>query len=533
MHPIKEFLSDRRVGMVILAVAFFSRILNQLYFFGLGVDRSLQLVASKNLLEGRGLTIGQVFSEDLSRQVYEPIVGWPPGYSVFISLIGALTGNLGVAAIIFDLICISILIIFSRKILQLSGCSSFLLNCFTIVVGFFLYDFCQVPSPDMHAVAFILWALYLVLSFIKNNKQLSYAIGIALVNFIPAFLRYMFIPIVFVIPLYLLLTGYFTKDRRIINAGILSMIFTVLSVTVLLIFQSYSTGTATFVNSSGTGFFPGNLLEFYPVIIGAFANLTFLYSLSTNIGLKYGALNPLIFIAHCILLLSLTLYFIKTFLANISKPLSTAMHFTLLGGCISLLVTILLIAFSLYYKALVRPNYIWTFVQEARYMAFIIVFLQMIAFISLFRNGTWRKNMLSKTTAFLIVFLLTAEVMHGMYFTGKLLFTEKDYFHPDRNYILQKEFIRDLVINNRHDSRDIIFTGVEKTYLNIAALYGASVLYNMDSSKKLSSSRAFEMIIVIKSGEQLNYGFLLNHDSTSKINTIGNISFYQYRNNIQ
>ena len=74
---------------------------------------------------------------------------------------------------------------------------------------------------------------------------------------------------------------------------------------------------------------------------------------------------------------------------------------------------------------------------------------------------------------------------------------------------------------------------MKKTYLNIAALHGASVLYNFDSSKKLSSSRAFDLIIVIKNDQQMNYGKYLKHDSTRQIKNIGNISFYQYRNNIQ
>ena len=167
---IKEFLSDRRVGIVILALAFLSRMLIQLYFFRTGVDRSLQILASKNFLQGHGFSIGQVFPEDLSREVFAPIVGWPPGYPLFVSLIAAVTGNLTIAAIIFDLISVCILIYFARKILQLSGCSDFLVNCFTLVTGFFLYDFCQVSSPDMSAVAFILWALYLTLVYLKKNK---------------------------------------------------------------------------------------------------------------------------------------------------------------------------------------------------------------------------------------------------------------------------------------------------------------------------------------------------------------------------
>ena len=531
--PVKDFLSGRKVGLAILLLAFLSRMLIQLYFFRTGVDRSLQILASKNFLQGQGLSVGQVFPEDLSREVFAPIVGWPPGYPLFISIIGAVTGNITIAAIIFDLISICILIYFARKILQLSGCSNFLVNCFTIVTGFFLYGFCQVSSPDMSAVAFILWALYLTLTYLKNNSEPSYTLLISLINFIPGFLRYMFIPIAFVIPLYLLLTGYVTRDRKIKKGGMLSLTITSLLVTALLLFQSTTTGSATFINTSGKGFFPGNLLEFYPVIIGAFANLNFIYSFLTNAGFNYGAFHIVVFISNCILLLTLVFYFIRTFLTNISRPLTTVQHFIFTGGAISLLITILLIAFSLHYKALIRPNDNWTFVQESRYMAFITMFLQMIAFICLFRNGVWRKNVVLKLTAYIIAFLLIFETLHGIYFTGKILMSDKTYFHPDKNYMLQKEFIEDFVKVNKENSRQLVFTSDEKTYLNIAALHGASVLYNFDSSKKLSSSRAFDLIIVIKNGQQLNYGTYLEHDSTRQIRNIGNISFYQYKSNIQ
>jgi hypothetical protein len=203
-----------------------------------------------------------------------------------------------------------------------------------------------------------------------------------------------------------------------------------------------------------------------------------------------------------------------------------------MGGAISLLITILLIAFSLHYKALVRPNDYWTFVQESRYMAFIVVFLQMIVFIGLLRNTTWRKNLFSKTITLIIICLLSVETLHGIYFTGKIILSDKTYFHPDRNYILQKEFIKHYVKENKQQSREIIFTSVEKTYLNIAALHGASILYDIDSSKKLSSSRPFDLIIVIRNDEQQKYGSLLNADSTEQIKKIGNLSFYKYRNNI-
>jgi hypothetical protein len=79
-----------------------------------------------------------------------------------------------------------------------------------------------------------------------------------------------------------------------------------------------------------------------------------------------------------------------------------------------------------------------------------------------FRTGIWTNNRLLKTAAFIIMILLTIETLHGLYFTGKIMIDDKAYFHPDKDYILQKDFIKELVKKHKQSSRHLVFTGAEK-----------------------------------------------------------------------
>jgi hypothetical protein len=339
----------------------------------------------------------------------------------------------------------------------------------------------------------------------------------------------MFIPLAVVIPLYLLTVGYLSKDQRVLRGGIVSLLITVLLLGGLLIFQTSYTGAATYVNQTGKGFYPDNLLAFYPVVIAAYVNIPFIYSASENIGLRYGQFNGVIWLLNILLLSGLIFLFVKLLIRKKFMSLSLTQHFIYIGSIVSLLIIGLLATLSLRYAPLLRPDYSWTFVQESRYMAFIVIVLQLLAFVLIFKNWSSIKNKLVKIAGFIIIMSLTIELIHGMYFTSKLLLVDKAHFHPDKNYIQQKEYIKELMQQYSNDNHDLVFTSGEKTFLNIAGLYGAKILYNFDPSKKLGSSKPFVLLIIVKNGYLAAYASLLKGDSARPIKTIGNLSFYEYR----
>ncbi len=85
-------------------------------------DKSSQLLAAKNFLEGNGLTIKKVLLNDLSSEVFTPLGGMAPGYSVVVAslLRWLFNGDYKTAALVFDLIAgITIFLVFTGAAVEL------------------------------------------------------------------------------------------------------------------------------------------------------------------------------------------------------------------------------------------------------------------------------------------------------------------------------------------------------------------------------------------------------------------------------
>src|SRR5687768_13968635 len=74
------------------------------HFFQFETDKSYQAIAAMNLVEGNGLTIGKADVTDLTRIHFEPVIGWPPGYSLFIAFFYGISGDLKGASLLSDVL---------------------------------------------------------------------------------------------------------------------------------------------------------------------------------------------------------------------------------------------------------------------------------------------------------------------------------------------------------------------------------------------------------------------------------------------
>ncbi|MFL5789379.1 MAG: hypothetical protein ACJ748_15065, partial [Flavisolibacter sp.] len=459
---VKKLFTNRVLSATIFFLACVSRVAIQVYNFFPGTDRSFQLVAAKNLLAGDGITVNQVLAGNLSRELYLPLAGWPPGYSFFVGIIAFFfNNNVHLAALLFDVITILIFVYFSRRILITLGCSANVVNLFTLVVGFFVYPFSEVSTTDSNALAFFICAFSMTLDFIKDNKKGNqFAIGLALINFISPFLRYMFIPLSLVIPLYLLYIGKKTNDKRVFNGGLWAFAINLLLLGALLIFQIRSTGAPIYINPVEKGYFPSNLLHLYPVIVGSFINIGFYYSIAASLGiLDYGQYSELFQLLSALVIVLLVILFVKFHFKKSRQQLTLRDHYVYIGGLISLLTLLILITLSLRYGPSRNNNSEWTYVIEPRYVAFITIFLQQLVFIFIFDNWQRIRNRLLKLIGFLLLILLGLETIHGLYFTSKILITNRKNFHANKRYSEQKQFIKSYVLQlkKNHPSHDIVF----------------------------------------------------------------------------
>ena len=406
--------------------------------------------------------------------------------------------------------------------------------CFTIVTGLFLYDFCLVPASDLNALAFFVCAIYMSLNFLKNDKKKSgYAVQIAVINFLCPFLRYMFIPVSLIIPIYLLFIGIKTRDTRIRKGGIVALIVTITLLCGLLIFQQTYTGQATYLPPDLKGFFPSNLFRWYPIVTSAFTNVWFYYSLAELAGvLHYGQYFEVIWGIN-ILLFTLLLYLLARFYQKRKwSYLSLTDHYVYIGSAASLTIMALLIALSLRNAPLGKGFSRWTYLLEPRYMSFIVVFLQQLIFIFIFTRWKQIKNNVLRFAGIVIAILLSLEVIHGSYITSKIILSNKEYFHPPMKYLKQMEFVKYLIHQFKKESPgyDIIFVSTNINYCNAACLENAKTMCGFELPDNIPATPKHSILIAVVEDEEKNkFAWFVNKPTVRIIKTIDNVNFYEYR----
>lgn len=224
MNKIKNILSDQRVTIAIFLLVITSRVIKLVYFYNIVVDASYQLMGTQSLLDGYGVSIPDAMANDLSAIVYTPLINWPPGYSLIIAPFYYLfNGNYIAAGLTVDILFGILLIFICRSLLKLFEVPLYLRNLFTLLTGFFIYYFYFNACSDSIAITLILIALYYTLKLLKTEtKRFKNSALLTFFLFIGASIKYLFIPIVFVIPVFLFIKGLAEQNKRLKQSGIYS-----------------------------------------------------------------------------------------------------------------------------------------------------------------------------------------------------------------------------------------------------------------------------------------------------------------------
>ncbi|HWR32103.1 MAG TPA: hypothetical protein VN451_01145, partial [Chitinophagaceae bacterium] len=148
-HIIKKLLSQKQISVLIILLVIVARIIQLTFFYNMNVDGMYQVLAMQNFVDGHGISISHVQPADLSTIVYQPLINWPPGYSLLLSPFYVLFNHNAIAAgLIFEILAATMLIFTCRKILQLFETPLYLINLFTLLTGFFIYPFYFICSSD-------------------------------------------------------------------------------------------------------------------------------------------------------------------------------------------------------------------------------------------------------------------------------------------------------------------------------------------------------------------------------------------------
>ncbi|HEV8285098.1 MAG TPA: hypothetical protein VGQ09_12360 [Chitinophagaceae bacterium] len=497
LTKIKLVLSGKAATLVILILAIIGRVIQLIYFFNIRVDRSFQIMATDNLLHGHGISTAQVFANDLSTIIYQPLIKWPPGYSLIMAPFYAIFNHNYIAAgLTVDIIFAVIFILITRSLLKLLNTPGYLVNIYTLVSGFFMYDFYVICTADAIAITFFLIAFHYTLSFIKSRSN-----WIAATTFITVFLlfcaatKYSLMPAAFVIPLFLIVKGIFDHNAQIKKAGVFSLIALSVCLGALLLYQKNISGSAAFVSDSRHGFFPENLFAVYPLFPAAFIKPETLAQIFDN---RTGAGGFHFFQWIYVLFLFIVLtWFVRRLYKNGFKGLSVNESFLYLCFFVSFAVVFLLVVLSVIVAKTQDADVFWTFIQEPRYYGLPAVLIQLIIFALLQYSDTASK--IIKYLFYFFLLLLSVEMFHGVFFDVKRIikFNKEEYswqsedrFQKYAAHLIDQE-------QQKHSTENTVVSGWYYLSHRISLFKHIPILYDVSKINDSSSLNAQKPVTLL------------------------------------
>lgn len=425
-EDIKRFLSLPvvTVGIIILAISV--RIFFQIYFLSIANDKSYQILAAQNFLAGNGFTLHEVLLNDLSQSAYIPLIKWPPGYSLLLApFLTLCKNNVVLASLLLDALTCILFIMFARKLLLSFSLPVWLVNIYTLISGFFLYSFCLASSTDFLTLTIFIIAIYYSLKLLAaETLKPILLLFISVLLFFTGFLRYLYLPVAFVIPFCLVVNGLFSKNRVLLKKGISVFLLTGILITTYLVIQSTFAGGAVYTREAEKGFFIDFTYQLQPFIFTSLFNLEYFISkLIVVTGLPQQAVVVLLIAIHHTILFFLLLLFIKWMLKKRFLAVSSINLYIFISTIASLTIIAVLLFLSITnapHKTGVTTE--WTYVHESRYYAFPIFFLQQLLFIIIYQYRNFKKRWF-RQLLFFCFFLLLLDTAHNIYFATSRLFS--------------------------------------------------------------------------------------------------------------
>ncbi len=528
----KRCLSGQTAGYLAVAIAFGVRALQIVFFYNIRVDASYQVLATDNLLHGHGITTAQVLANDLSQVVYTPLTQWPPGYSLLLAPFYAVFGHHYIAAgITLDLLAALLLLLSLRKLLWLFRTPDYLVNAFTLLHGFFIYYFYFIASSDAVALSFFIAGLSFLFVIIQTEKnQRRNVTGLTICLFVAGLIKYLFIPVVMLVPFFLVLEGRKKQRGQLIKNGLVSAAVLFLLFGALLLYVKSVSGTVAYISAPERGIYPSHLTAIYPFLTASFikpdtAALVFgdgafsvIYALSQWLTALFA------------ILLSLLLF--QRWHRQKAGAATLADRYFLVAWGLSAAVVAELMVLSLFVaKEEILPGWFWTYVEEPRYygLIYLLVHVGVFVFYQYKANLPAKKWRLVFTLPLL---LLLPEFFRGALFTGnRLLKIGKEEYSWQAEKRLQ-DYADQLIagIRSRDRSAQVVVTGSSYYYnhrisltSHVPILYAADALNN---SETLTTVRKVVLLVVLHKNSSQHFRPFLQQYGKEAIGTFENFSFY-------
>ena len=452
MNKLIAFLSTKQASLLIIIISIISRIINVLFVSYYGRDKMYLILQSKSLLEGKGLAVPQYLTTDPAVPIYDFTPLWPPGYPILLApFLKVFNYNIYWATTTVDIIfCIALLFIV-RKICRQIGLSTAATNIMTIIAGCFEYTFINESLPtDLVSIVLSLLSINFLINLAASNEfSIKKIVIVSFLAFLPCLFRYNYPAISLALISGLFFIGFMKRNALLKKKSLFLFVFTGLLTASFFILMKSLTGHAGYAAPTARGFYPENIVHWFPVVPSAFINIAFLTSQAIHLAnIPFNTSMQLLEVINVIAIIVLLVILLNALLRRkFLEEITPVKIFLIAGSFASIGLFVLLGYMSLTYA--VQKGYAnnWNYVYEPRYFAFTVLFLQ-IAFIAWFfqlKNSI--RNLFVKVLASVCFFALFIEITHNLYFHTKVALRFKEYksnVYREQDYAYHISLMKDI-----------------------------------------------------------------------------------------
>lgn len=509
-----------------IALAILIRSLMTLHYFDISGDKIYQAAAAHNIANGNGYTVPLASPDDLSRTVQEPMILWPPAYSVIVSGIIKLTGSVTHAVFLMDLLngAVFILLVYGICLaLQFPAWLSILIVLFK---GTEINDVIYASTAtDYMSLNVCLLSIILLIRYIRLRESSMFWLFV-FVNLLNPWIRYASIPLVIVLPLALAIVGLSLKDKQLQRQGLTALIGGLAGTAFLLLFNHVRSGQLFYVLESTPGFYPANLLHLPPVAWMSMLNINFvLTQLSLLTGVDYAILNNWLRISNFLLLGIVTVRIVAIFRQrNREKSFGSAAIFFFTAGLLALGTLASLALLSITRHRRFQLDQFWTYIEEQRYMLPVTVFLM---FYFVYEFVFRRKYTLFRI---LLIFIMCVEVLHGIWVVTKGPFMPVNkqallHFTPRTKALVDR-----IGTMAAAEGRELVLMDEDYNLRGYGILRGIAVFDDPSQfNGELRTGRPIEVLFRLKPGHEVLYPGFFQRESITDLGNVESAKFYSLR----
>jgi len=515
LYILYRILSFRSTSVIILALAVTIRAIQLIFFYNMRDDNSYLVLATQNLINHNGYSITRVQPSDLSGVFFESLNNWPPGYSfLLVPLYILFDKNYIAAAITLDIVAAIILIFYCRKILYLFQLPTYIVNIFTLLTSFFIYYFYLIASSDAIAISIFLISIFYTLKLLTEKYNwVKYSIIIGFTLFLVGLIKYLFVPVIFVLPAIIFYSGIKNHYRNLETASILISTWLIISLGAFLLYQKLAFNSIGYISQPGRGIYFEHLLDFYPFLP---ASLIKPDTVALLLTLDNKLINSIYNLFHLALFVLLLIFLFKVIWRKRGRP-SLFEQYYIIVAFITLTITALLAFLSIRVeKEEILPGWFWTYIEEPRYYGIIYVLLHLLLFLVLIRFK--RANIYVKTFLITSFILLSVESSRGAKFTWNRIqnFGIEEYswqyelrFQKYADSILKAEMKKTAISKAVVTSSHLYYANRVSIYNELPILKDATLINN---SSNLQTSQPVILLAIIREDHKENFAnFLEKH----------------------